>query len=473
MSAIRSLCMKAIAPLLAGTLCAALPGGASAAYPIAFGGSGKDEVRQTVVGDNGDLYVAGTFSGNLSVVVGSATRAFADLPDSQGNDVFVARLNPAGQVVWIARLGGLGDETVDALAVDADGNAFVAGLFTGQADFGSTFLTASSGGPDGYVARLDAAGSNGNGTVTWARRFGASPLAGSADLDNVSALVVLPRGSGEFASSAVLVGSAACSAVFAGDSTSLTGLRINASQLCTGSDVFAARLSSEGVWQWAYAPEGPAPIVVQRAKRAVLAAGHSGGRAFVLREELPPTNPVSVFAESFQSLTPPGSTVELLATWGPKFIDRNGIAYRVRDYHDGANNAGQPSSPRVGQIYGDGVAEISQPIDTRYAAAIRIAAVIRGGLLPGGCPGASFQQCYMEPPDAEDFLYIEYLDDAGEWKQVRRLAGGLGLAPRPSISAVPTRCSSPPPMPGIATSNCASAASAAAAATRVRSPTPG
>jgi hypothetical protein len=432
MSTLRSLRSKAVASVLAGIAFGALPDGARAAYPIAFGGSGTDDVKHTVVGASGDLYVAGTFSGNLSVVVGSATRVLAGLPDSQGNDVFVARLNPAGQVVWIARLGGLGDDSVDALTVDDDGNAFVAGLFSGEADFGSTFLTASSGGPDGYVARLDAAGNGGSGAVSWARRFGAAPAVGGADLDTVSTLVALPRGSGEFASSVVLVGSAACTAVFAGDNTSLIGLRINPAQFCTGSDVFAARLSSEGVWQWAYAPEG-SPVVVQRTKRARLAAGHAGGRAFVLREELPPASPVTAFAEGFDALMPAGSTVELLATWGPKFIDRNGLNYRVRDYHDSANNAGQPASPRIGQLHGDGIAEISQPIDTRYAAAIRIAAVIRSGLQPAGCPGASLQQCYMEPPDAEDFLYIEYLNAAGEWQQVRRVAGGFGAGAVPPI----------------------------------------
>jgi hypothetical protein len=175
MSAIRNVGMHVSLFVLAGALCALLPDAASAAYPIAFGGNGEDNVEHTIVGASGDLYVAGSFSGNLSVVVGSNTRVLSAMPDSQGNDVFVARLNPAGQAVWIAGLGGLGDDTVDALTLDADGNVFVAGLFTGQADFGSASLTASSGGPDGYVARLDAAGTNGSGAVTWARRFGLSP----------------------------------------------------------------------------------------------------------------------------------------------------------------------------------------------------------------------------------------------------------------------------------------------------------
>jgi len=72
-------------------------------------------------------------------------------------DAFAAKLDPSGSVVWASRAGGPVNDDGSRVAARADGSAVVTGRFEGTASFGSTTLT-SVGGPDLFVARLDAAG---------------------------------------------------------------------------------------------------------------------------------------------------------------------------------------------------------------------------------------------------------------------------------------------------------------------------
>lgn len=92
-------------------------------------------------------------------------------------DGFVAKLTDAGataQFVWAVGVGGDGDDTVQALAVNG-ASVYATGAFSGRgADFGSVHFTnyASSGTmwADGFVAKLTDAGATAG--VTWARQVG-------------------------------------------------------------------------------------------------------------------------------------------------------------------------------------------------------------------------------------------------------------------------------------------------------------
>jgi hypothetical protein len=78
-------------------------------------------------------------------------------------DAFITKLNPIGSaLVYSTFLGGSGDETGSAIAVDAAGNAYVTG-YTRSSDFPITsgaFQTTFGGGfSDAFVSKLNAAGS--------------------------------------------------------------------------------------------------------------------------------------------------------------------------------------------------------------------------------------------------------------------------------------------------------------------------
>ncbi len=107
----------------------------------------------------GNVYVTGFYSG--TGIFGNFS-----LPNAGLQDVFVAKLDPQGNVVWAKGMGGADYDAGTAVDVDVNGNVYVAGDFKASAQFGS-FALNSAGSIDGFVEKLDP-----NGTVLWAKRFG-------------------------------------------------------------------------------------------------------------------------------------------------------------------------------------------------------------------------------------------------------------------------------------------------------------
>ena len=98
----------------------------------------------------GNSYLTGWFSG--TVLFGSTA-----VTSAGGHDLFVAKYDPAGSFIWVARAGGLGDDYGIGIGLHASGNVYVVGSYTGPATFGATTL-AGAGGTDAVVAHLDPAG---------------------------------------------------------------------------------------------------------------------------------------------------------------------------------------------------------------------------------------------------------------------------------------------------------------------------
>jgi hypothetical protein len=106
----------------------------------------------------GAVYLAGkTLSSDFPVTPG----AF-DVDWNFGEDAFVAKLDPAGAALeYSTYLGGSGENDGRAIAIDAAGHAFVAGV-TYSIDFPTTpgaLQPAFGGIQDGFVAKLDPTGS--------------------------------------------------------------------------------------------------------------------------------------------------------------------------------------------------------------------------------------------------------------------------------------------------------------------------
>jgi hypothetical protein len=99
------------------------PMGSAPIYSTFLGGSAGEQALTVAVDVDGNAYVGGwTSSGDFPVV-----KAFQPAPRGQ-KDGFVAKLDAGGtRLLYATRLGGSLDDSVNAIAVDGRGNAYVAG----------------------------------------------------------------------------------------------------------------------------------------------------------------------------------------------------------------------------------------------------------------------------------------------------------------------------------------------------------
>ncbi len=132
-------------------------------YSTYLGGNGNDSAAGIAIDSAGSAYITGgTTSTNFPAV--------APLQAASGGqqDAFIAKLNPSGNgLIYSTYLGGSGGmagsmEAGTAIAVNASGAAYVAGT-TSSTNFpvtaGALQATNLGGGGDGFVAKLNPAGS--------------------------------------------------------------------------------------------------------------------------------------------------------------------------------------------------------------------------------------------------------------------------------------------------------------------------
>ena len=184
--------------------------------------TGANRSRGIAVAPNGDVYIAGFFSGNSQFGKTSLT--------SKGkSDAFVAKLDYKGQWIWAKQIGGSNDCFAHRVAVDRMGNAFVTGYFKGQVSSGTRQLTAK-GDSEIFLAKWDT-----NGNLLWAvqSQSNTSTVAHDLAVDNKGNAVV----TGYYSSKFVL------------DQTVL-----NAS--FGSADIFVLKMSTKGQVIWALSAGG-------------------------------------------------------------------------------------------------------------------------------------------------------------------------------------------------------------------------
>ena len=190
-------------------------------WAVGAGGVSNDNGWATATDDQGNLYVTGTFRD---------TATFGNFTlESAGNyDIFVAKLDPDGNFLWVSQAGGTGaDHSYDIVTSSSGNSIYIAGCFKGTSSFGNTTLISTDTlFWDGYVAKL-----NGNGGWLWAKQVegNGDDVCISIDLD-YSAIHL--HVSGNFQQNTTI------------GSTTLVNYG--------GSwDIFVARIDQEGNWEWA------------------------------------------------------------------------------------------------------------------------------------------------------------------------------------------------------------------------------
>jgi Leucine-rich repeat (LRR) protein len=232
-----------------------------------LGGSGDDRGEAIAVDGSGNVYV----TGYNTISWGSPVRA-----KSSGNDAFVAKVDSNGGLIWNTFLGGTGDDYGYGIAVDGNGEVFVAG--GSSANWGSPVRVYSSGN-DAFVARLNVSGSliwnsfigggggdygydisidgsdayvTGYSSSTWGspvRAYNSSIDAFAAKLNSSGSLIwntFLGGSSGDYGYDIALDGSG--NIYVTGDSGYNWGSPVR--PWTSGSDAFAAELNNSGSLVW-------------------------------------------------------------------------------------------------------------------------------------------------------------------------------------------------------------------------------
>jgi len=140
---------------------------------VSFGGTGIDLGDAIKVDREGNRYVTGAFSatahfptqaladphsGGLAIRAASGANSLISAGDT---DAFLAKYDESGNLKWLLRAGGSGEDHGIDLAVDGTGNIYVTGVFTSDATFQGINGTSRSviGTPNTiFLAKYSAAG---------------------------------------------------------------------------------------------------------------------------------------------------------------------------------------------------------------------------------------------------------------------------------------------------------------------------
>jgi hypothetical protein len=98
-----------------------------------FGDASAQAANQVMLDASGDVIVLGRAFGVIDFGTGELDAAGTD-------DIFVAKLRGDGTPVWGVILGGIDPDRAERMAVDSQGEIWVAGAFTTEADFGTGLL---------------------------------------------------------------------------------------------------------------------------------------------------------------------------------------------------------------------------------------------------------------------------------------------------------------------------------------------
>lgn len=169
-----------------------------------------DLANAIVLDASGNIYIAGASYGSWGTPINAYTSGF---------DIFVAKLDNNGTLLWNTFMGAAGHDYGKSIALDGSGNIYVSGI---SDNTWGTPIVAHSGFMDAFAAKL-----NNDGTFLWNTFMG-----GAAGYDDGWAIAA--DGSGN--------------SYVAGESYKTWGMPINPHS--GHNDIFVAKLNSSGTRLW-------------------------------------------------------------------------------------------------------------------------------------------------------------------------------------------------------------------------------
>ena len=144
-----------------------------------FGGPDNDiPLHSALDQTTGDLYITGNFGGTADHDPGPGV---FNITSQGANDIFVTKLDSAGNFLWSKTMGGTSDDYGHAIGVDAAGDVLVSGRYSATVDLDPGIAVSnytSNGFTDVFLVKLSAAGNH-----IWSRTFGSSLIDRLFDLE--------------------------------------------------------------------------------------------------------------------------------------------------------------------------------------------------------------------------------------------------------------------------------------------------
>lgn len=136
-----------------------------------LGGPYSDNGNSIITDDIGNVLATGYFQGTADF---NPNPAIANnLTSMGGTDIFISKLDNAGNFVWAKQIGGTLDDNGKSITIttDAGGSVYVTGYFNGTLDFDPdptvAYNLTSAGKEDIFIIKLSS-----SGNFIWAKRIG-------------------------------------------------------------------------------------------------------------------------------------------------------------------------------------------------------------------------------------------------------------------------------------------------------------
>lgn len=137
-------------------------------WAVRMGSTSFDRTYTLKLDASANVHVVGGFYNTVDFDPGPGVANLTAI----SSDAFVQKLDASGNFIWVKSIQGTGSSTGHSLSLDASGNIYSTGTFTGASDFNpgpSTFnLNSNNSSTDIYIQKLDP-----SGNFVWANKKGA------------------------------------------------------------------------------------------------------------------------------------------------------------------------------------------------------------------------------------------------------------------------------------------------------------
>ena len=173
-------------------------------YIRQFGSSDYDYAVKAVADGDGNVYVAGMTRGAVNTPGQAAPNS-----KSGGSDVFVAKFDPSGALLWVSQFGSSSDDGIGGIALGSPSGfltLYVTGWTKGVMPGGQQGWRNANAGIEGttdiFVAKIHPA----SGTVNWIKQYGTpgDDYANGVATDSSSMIYLAGSTTGTFGSDAVI-----------------------------------------------------------------------------------------------------------------------------------------------------------------------------------------------------------------------------------------------------------------------------